>query len=170
MESTRLVIAALLLLLITSTLDSSTAARVLGTDPTQHAQAAISASLASARNVSATVSALAKSGGLKPREAAAVNDCMVTVSDSVDELRRSLQALRSNAGGSKSSSGLMGDRMENVQTWVSAALTDETTCMDGFDDGAMDGEVKRAVRGQIVKVAQLISDALALLSDIISKH
>lgn len=96
---------------------------------------------------------------------------MVTVSDSVDELRRSLQALiRSNAGGSKSGSGLTGDRMKNVQTWVSAALTDETTCMDGFDDGAMDGEVKRAVRGQIVKVAQLISNALALLSDIVTKH
>ena len=31
------------------------------------------------RNVLATVSSLAKSGSLKTREAAAVNDCMVTV-------------------------------------------------------------------------------------------
>lgn len=94
----------LLNLFLLASLHSCTAARVL-TDPTQQAlQAAISASPAGAPNVSAAVSALAKSHGLKPGEAAAVSDCMATVSDSVDELRRSLQALRSNAGGCKSRS------------------------------------------------------------------
>jgi len=142
-----------------------TAARVgpARSDPTQQAQAAISASLAAARNVSFTVSDMAKSGGLKPREAAAVKDCMVTVRASVDELQRSLRALKSAAaadGGKR----VLAEQMKNVQTWVSAALTDETTCMDGFANRGMDGEVKKTIRDQIVEVARLISNALALVS------
>ena len=144
---------------------SGTAARVgpARTDPTQQAQAAISASLAADRNVSSTVSDMAKSGGLKPREAAAVKDCKVTVRSSVDELQRSLRALKSAAAADGGKRVLV-EQMKNVQTWVSAALTDETTCMDGFAERGMDGEVKKTIRDQIVEVARLISNALALVS------
>ena len=145
-----------------------TAARVgpARSDPTQQAQAAISASLAAARNVSFTVSDMAKSGGLKPREAAAVKDCMVTVRASVDELQRSLRALKGAAAADGGKRAVVVDQMKDVQTWVSAALTDETTCMDGFADGGMDGGVKETIRDQIVKVARLISNALALVGDL----
>ncbi|CAF2380530.1 unnamed protein product [Brassica napus] len=36
-------------------------------------------------------------------------------------------------------------KMSNVQTWVSAALTDETTCLDGFSGRAMEGKVKKLI-------------------------
>lgn len=34
----------------------------------------------------------------------------------------------------------------NVETWVSAALMDKNTCMDGFEGGIIDKGMKVAVR------------------------
>jgi len=59
--------------------------------------------------------------------------------------------------------------MSDVQTWVSAALTDESTCMDGFEESEMsiDGtNTKSRVRGLVVQVAQLTSNALALINQL----
>ncbi|KAF8044273.1 hypothetical protein BT93_A2307 [Corymbia citriodora subsp. variegata] len=49
----------------------------------------------------------------------------------------------------------------DVQTWVSAALTDEDTCSDGFAGKEMDGKVKTVVRARIVTLSHLTSNALA---------
>ncbi|KAJ8632224.1 hypothetical protein MRB53_025560 [Persea americana] len=54
--------------------------------------------------------------------------------------------------------------MSNVQTWVSAAITDEYTCLDGLAETAGNGELKAALRSRVVHVARLTSNALALLN------
>lgn len=88
-----------------------------------------------------------------------MSDCMDTVAgDSIDELKQSMELM-----------GHMGGRdfafqLNNVQTWVSAAITNDDTCMDGFDGRAMDGKVKSEVRRRVVNVAQLTSNALALIN------
>ncbi|TYJ97078.1 21 kDa protein-like [Cucumis melo var. makuwa] len=60
--------------------------------------------------------------------------------------------------------------MSNVQTWVSAALTDETTCSEGFKGKTVKGGVKAAVRSRIVNIAQLTSNALSLINRIADLH
>ncbi|KAL3647454.1 hypothetical protein CASFOL_008422 [Castilleja foliolosa] len=60
--------------------------------------------------------------------------------------------------------------MSDVQTWVSAALTDEETCMDGFAGKFMNGAAKTAVRGRILNVAHMTSNALALINCYVSLH
>jgi pectinesterase inhibitor-like protein len=60
--------------------------------------------------------------------------------------------------------------MSDVQTWVSAALTDQSTCTDGFQEANANGEIKTVVRGRIVQVAQLTSNALALLNKLATSH
>ena len=60
--------------------------------------------------------------------------------------------------------------MSDVQTWVSAALTDETTCSEGFQGKAVEGGVKAAVRRRIVNIAQLTSNALSLINRIAELH
>ncbi|KAA8521899.1 hypothetical protein F0562_012787 [Nyssa sinensis] len=97
---------------------------------------------------------LSRSQGLKPREAAALLDCVELLSDSVDELQRSVEEM-GRRGGSKN----------DIQTWVSAALTDHDTCMDGFAGKAVNGNVKTVVRRHILKVAHLTSNALALINN-----
>ncbi|VVA93676.1 unnamed protein product [Arabis nemorensis] len=58
--------------------------------------------------------------------------------------------------------------ISDVQTWVSTALTDDDTCMDGF--GRARTVVKDLVRQHVVKVARLTSNALALINMYASTH
>ncbi|XP_072987981.1 21 kDa protein-like [Typha latifolia] len=120
-------------------------------------RAAVSVTLTAAVDTSALVNRLSTKGALTPQEAAAVEDCVAMVGNSVKELEKSLDAM----GGMRRSGETVA--VENVQTWVSAALTDENTCMGGFEGGDVDGVVKRVVRRHVVGLAQLTSNALALL-------
>ncbi len=60
--------------------------------------------------------------------------------------------------------------MNDIQTWVSAALTDEDTCTDGFAENAMNGNVKTTVRARVVNMAHMTSNALALINSYASFH
>jgi len=125
---------------------------------------ALNVTLASAKSTSAVISTLSKSQGLKPREAAAMKDCVEELSDSVDELRRSIGEM------SRLRTSNFELTMSDVQTWVSAALTDESTCTDGFHEINAPGNVQTTVRGKIVQVAQLTSNALALINKLATSH
>ena len=69
---------------------------------------------------------ISKSQGMSPKVVATMKDCVEELSDSVYELKKSIREMK-NVKGSKFQ--LM---ISDIQTWVSAALTDETTCTDGF--------------------------------------
>lgn len=92
-----------------------------------------------------------------------MTDCVEELSDAVDELRKSIEEM-GQMGRSRSSSTNFGLMVNDVQTWVSAALTDESTCTDGFQGNAMNGKMKVEVRGRIVNIAHLTSNALALIN------
>ncbi|KAF4372124.1 hypothetical protein F8388_000340 [Cannabis sativa] len=94
------------------------------------------------------------------KEVAAMKDCVEELSDSVDELKRSMGEM-SKVGKESRDFKIM---INDIQTWVSAALTDESTCSDGFGGNDMNGNLKTVVRGKIVNVAQLTSNALALIN------
>ena len=88
-----------------------------------------------------------------------MKDCVEELSESVDELRSSIGEMSRLKG--RGDFKLM---INDIQTWVSAALTDENTCSDGFQGKATNGNLKTIVRGRIVNVAQLTSNALALIN------
>ncbi|KAK7263842.1 hypothetical protein RJT34_31439 [Clitoria ternatea] len=144
-------------------------ADLIQTDRVLLTGAALNVTLASAKSTSAMMSTLAKSRGLQPREVAAMKDCVEVLGDSVDELRRSIDEM--NHLKPSNFELTMGD----VQTWVSAALTDESTCTDGFQGSAAttedaNNDIKSTVRGRVVQVAQLTSNALALINQLANSH
>ncbi|KAG8486692.1 hypothetical protein CXB51_020172 [Gossypium anomalum] len=122
------------------------------------ARTALSVSLNTTRSASTVIAKLSKSHGLTPKEIAAIRDCVEELKDSVDELKRACDEMGS--GGGKS----FVFQMSDIQTWVSAALTDEDTCMDGFSGKYVNGNLKTTVRRQIVEVAHLISIALTFVN------
>ncbi|WZZ51536.1 hypothetical protein YC2023_051643 [Brassica napus] len=126
------------------------------------AQTALTISLARARSVAIFVAKLTKG------EYLAIKDCIEVLGNSVDRLGQSVKEL-SRAGHAVASEDFMW-KMSNVQTWVSAALTDETTCLDGFSGQAMGGKVKRLIRFKVVHVAQVTSNALALVNHFAEKR
>ncbi|PON89465.1 Pectinesterase inhibitor domain containing protein [Trema orientale] len=135
-------------------------ANTIQTSPQLLAATALNVTLSSAKATSAIMSRLSLGHGLKPREVSAMKDCVEELSESVDELRRSIGEM-SRVRGRRGDFKLM---INDIQTWVSAALTDENTCSDGFQGKALNGNLKTVVRGRIVNVAQLTSNALALIN------
>ncbi|KAF9668234.1 hypothetical protein SADUNF_Sadunf15G0107900 [Salix dunnii] len=129
------------------------------TSPKLLVNEALHVTLSSAKSTSVKMSSLSHSHGLKPREVSAMKDCVEVLRDAVTEIRKSIDEL----GHDKQSDFRL--MINNVQTWVSAAMTDESTCSDGFEETGMNGNLKTAVRERIVHIAQLTSNALALINN-----
>lgn len=151
-------------------------ATTINDNPVRLADAALNVSLRSAKATSSMMADLKPSS---PHEAEAVSDCLETLKDSVSYLRQSLREMDRLKGKGKG----VAERISDVQTWVSTALTDESTCMDGFG-GSVDGgaksssaaklpakpRVEGAVRGRVVRVAHLTSNALALIGGLLPQN
>uniref|UniRef100_A0A0D3GKR0 Pectinesterase inhibitor domain-containing protein n=1 Tax=Oryza barthii TaxID=65489 RepID=A0A0D3GKR0_9ORYZ len=90
-----------------------------------------------------------------------VRDCLENIADSLGHLCDAAQELGGNMG--RAGSPGFKWHLSNVQTWCSAALTDENTCLDGLSRG-VDAATRSAIRGKIVEVAQVTSNALALVN------
>ncbi|XXG75935.1 hypothetical protein AAC387_Pa08g0399 [Persea americana] len=137
-------------------------ASTIQTSPMELAHVALSVSLLNLQSTSATLSRILASQGLKPREVGAIKDCIENICDSVDELNKSLKEMDYLKGPD------FEFHMSNLQTWVSAAMTGEDTCMDGVSGYNMNGNVKNAVRSCVVKDTKLTSNALALINCLFS--
>ncbi|CAL9075840.1 pectinesterase inhibitor 9 [Musa acuminata AAA Group] len=128
------------------------------------ARAALAVSADRARSASAFVSRMSSGGQKKvrSREAGAVRDCIETMHDSVDQLQQSMEEMGRMG---RARSPRFAWHLSNVQTWVSAALTDETTCLDGISQYAGPA-VRAAIRKKVVDVARVTSNALALVNQL----
>ncbi|WCJ36502.1 Plant invertase/pectin methylesterase inhibitor superfamily protein [Euphorbia peplus] len=136
----------------------------INASPKLLANAALTVTLLSAKSTSSSMLKLSQSHGMKPREVGAMQDCVEELTDAVDELSKSINEM---GQATVSNFQLM---ISDIQTWVSAALTDESTCSDGFSGKMMDGKLKSNVRGQIVNVAHLTSNALSLVNNYATLH
>ncbi|KAL0435894.1 UNVERIFIED_CONTAM: Pectinesterase inhibitor 6 [Sesamum radiatum] len=96
------------------------------------------------------------SGRIRGRNRIAVSDCVECFQDTLDNLHRSLYVLR------KLSARDFGSQVEDVATWVSAALTDEDTCLDGFDEET--GKRVKPLINRVSNVTYMTSNALALIN------
>lgn len=126
--------------------------------PRDLAQAAVKVSLARARRISSYL-AQVPAAGANTRQQAALRDCAEQISDTVDDLSKTLGELKH-----------LGERgeafqwqMSNAQTWVSAALTNEDTCLDGIPY-VDDDKIKSEVRRKIKNVAKVTSNALYMIN------
>jgi pectinesterase inhibitor-like protein len=141
-------------------------ANAVQTDPARLARVAIAVSLSKTRYTARYLTNVTRRAdyGADPRAASALHDCFSVFGDAIDQMRGSLKQMRQLGSGGES----LLFQMSNVQTWMSAALTNEETCTDGFEDVA-DGDVKTDVSARVVKVKEVTSNALALVNSYASK-
>ncbi|RAL44462.1 hypothetical protein DM860_011739 [Cuscuta australis] len=93
---------------------------------------------------------------LSKRENVALGDCHELMSDLCNSLKPTAKELAAaNTGNQEQFLKHIG----NVQTWLSAAITDPDTCLDGLD-----GETKVEMEERVSKVTQLTTVALALVN------
>ncbi|KAH6828222.1 Plant invertase/pectin methylesterase inhibitor superfamily protein [Perilla frutescens var. hirtella] len=145
----------------------STYAASINKSPKQLVTTALTVSVDKAQSTKSFVAKLTKFRGLKPREYSALKDCLEEISDSVDRLSKSVKELK-NMGRAKGPEFIW--HMSNLQTWVSAALTDESTCVDGFAGRALNGRIKSSIKARMTNVAQVTSNALALCNKYAGKY
>ncbi|KAL6321899.1 hypothetical protein AAG906_035608 [Vitis piasezkii] len=91
----------------------------------------------------------------------ALTDCVEDFGDCIDELQQSLQEFKSLGGGKN-----VAFQMANIKTWVSAALTDEYTCSDGFEGQKVSSSLQQQIKNYISNVAKITSNALALINNL----
>ncbi|KAF8109854.1 hypothetical protein N665_0090s0036 [Sinapis alba] len=144
-------------------------ALTIDSNPQKLTVTALNLTLSSAKSATKFIKSIPHSrNGLTPFEVGAVADCVEEIGDSVSELQDSLRELDSNNYKDSSKFQMV---MSDVKTWVSAALTNDDTCMDGFDEGAgAKAVVKDLVRRHVIKVARMTSNALALINMYASTH
>lgn len=135
-------------------------------NPARLARVAVGVSLSRAKHMAAYVANASREAdyAADSRAAAALHDCFSVLGDAVDQIRGSLKQMRRLAGGGDE----LRYQLSNVQTWMSAALTNEDTCVDGFEDVA-DGPVRMDVYDRTLKVKEVTSNALALVNVFVSK-
>ncbi|CAN6478231.1 unnamed protein product [Victoria cruziana] len=136
--------------------------------PSQLARVAISVSLSKARAASSYVGNLSANAPPEcdPRSKMALHDCSKTFKQAIGLMSRSLDELRYLYAGN------FRWRMSNIQTWMSAALTNEQTCADGFADVPTTAvlTIKSAVANKVSDVSKVTSNALALVNRLASKR
>ncbi|KAL5078391.1 hypothetical protein RYX36_017375 [Vicia faba] len=135
-------------------------------DPHQLVQTALSLSLNKTQSTKGFVTMCNTFKNLKPIEYVALHDCAEEISDSVNRLSRSLNELKL----CKINGQDFNWHISNVETWVSSALTDETTCGEGFGAKALDGRIKASIKSRMVNVAKFTSNALSLIDQYAAKH
>eukprot|EP01018_Ginkgo_biloba_P036992 Gb_08072 [translate_table: standard] len=119
-------------------------------------QVAVKVSLINATDTSDWAENLERRERMEIGERAALQDCMENFEDALDQLNGSLAELRHLR------LKTFKFQISNVQTWLSAALTDQDTCLDGFQD--INGEVKGLLLVRVQNICKLISNALALVN------
>ncbi|EXC10300.1 21 kDa protein [Morus notabilis] len=94
------------------------------------------------------------------RNSAALSDCIECFGNAIDELHKSLGILRNL------NRRTFGTQMGDLNTWLSAALTDADTCLDGFE-GQKGREVRR-IRSRVSRASCVTSNSLALANKLAS--
>lgn len=137
----------------------SSYASTIKTDSVKLCNKALTVNLKAARKTSALVKSMAKKGGLSPVEKAVIKDCNEQIVDCDDELSKASNALDNLRDALNKE-----DQMADIKTWVSAAMTDEDTCMDEFEENNVRESVKNKIKKSIVDLGKITSNSLALIN------
>ncbi|KAF7818204.1 pectinesterase inhibitor 6-like [Senna tora] len=126
--------------------------------PSKWARAGVSVTISEVKNVQSYLGKLKRNKILRGRNRVALSDCVESFSNALDELHRSLGVLR------RLSRSTFGTQMGDLNTWISAALTDEETCLDGFQ--GRNGKHIKLLQNRVQNVSHITSNALALVNEL----
>lgn len=125
--------------------------------PSRWARAGVSVTLSEVKSVSQYVNTMTSGGHMRgTRNRAALADCVECIQDALNNLHKSLGVLRrlNNNGG-------FNEQMNDVLTWLSAALTNQDTCINGFEGGRKNKEIT-SLCDKVQNASYITSNALAL--------
>ncbi|KAK9058964.1 hypothetical protein SSX86_021582 [Deinandra increscens subsp. villosa] len=137
--------------------------------PQKIAQISLTTCLAKARFTKAYVDMVAKQLNKtgNPGEYQALEECLSQINNGVNQITQSVKELQKMG---KDGEELFVWHESNMQSWISAALTDTTTCMDGVLGDEIGSRTKSMIKARFLNVKQLASNSLALLNRFTARH
>ncbi|GLJ09566.1 hypothetical protein SUGI_0112000 [Cryptomeria japonica] len=125
---------------------------------------ALKLTIIEARKVSHFLSRLSRMA-VTPRQKGALQDCVQLFDLTLSDLEKSLLNVSSS-----NSNFLAWRQAFDVETWLSAALTNQATCLDGFQEAS--GGRQITFSSNLRNVSRLLSNSLALVKNIsvVGKH
>ncbi|MFS7925662.1 putative pectinesterase [Helianthus anomalus] len=137
--------------------------------PQKLAQISLTTCLAKTRFTKAYVDMVAKqlNKTKNPGEYQALEDCLRQINNGVNQITLSVKELQQMG---KDGEEKFSWHESNVQSWVSAALTDATTCMDGILGDEIGSKRKSMIKARFLNVKQLASNSIALFSRFTARH
>ncbi|KAL4566533.1 hypothetical protein LXL04_030649 [Taraxacum kok-saghyz] len=97
------------------------------------------------------------------RTGSALRDCATLFDDAVSQLSRSVDAMRVGPGGGEEKL-LTEVKVADMKTWISAAMTDQETCVDGLEE--MGSPAVEEVKMRMQRSSVYMSNSLAILTNI----
>ncbi|XP_027334674.1 pectinesterase-like [Abrus precatorius] len=104
-----------------------------------------------------TVQKLLTKHDLTKREKTALHDCLETIDQTLDELKQAQQDLKLYPN-----KKTLYQHADDLKTLISAAITNQVTCLDGFSHEEADKRVRKALEEGQVHVEHMCSNALAM--------
>ncbi|CAF2149782.1 hypothetical protein BRARA_A01528 [Brassica rapa] len=131
-------------------------------DPIKLCITSLNINLKSAKKASSVVSSLLKKAkAASSPEVPILKDCLEEMKDTVDELKQATAEMKNLNGGGISKE----EHLRNVKTWVSSALTDESTCTDELEEGEVNADTKKKVKKAVSELSWTTSNTLALMTN-----
>lgn len=90
-----------------------------------------------------------------------IADCRENIGDTLDLLEQSADGLVHLNGTSSNDERFQWD---SIKTWMSAALTDESTCTDELEEMEVRSSIQKKIRTCVGSLAWMNSNALALVN------
>ncbi|KAL8118194.1 hypothetical protein AgCh_015917 [Apium graveolens] len=116
-------------------------------------------SLAELKNISALPQSLITES-TDTRTVSALHDCEILFDDAVTQLNKSIKSLTVGPGAVV----FTRTKIRELNVWISAAMTDQETCLDGLEE--MGSTARNEVRMKVQLSKQCMSDSLAILAKI----
>ncbi|KAK8970780.1 hypothetical protein KSP40_PGU021848 [Platanthera guangdongensis] len=117
----------------------------------------------------ASTAARAIQRGSTGRVGAALRDCVESLRTAASLTKDSVAEIKKLDPAAAAGVVPVAWSASNALTWMSAALTNEDTCVDGFEDiGGAAGTAAQAVCGKVGRVRKYSSNALALLNALVN--
>ncbi|WJX43542.1 hypothetical protein P8452_30623 [Trifolium repens] len=130
------------------------------TNPLTLTKISIYLALKSARSASMTLKRLS-SKKLTHAETLVIADCSENVEDTVDSLEESADGLVHLNGTTTNDEKF---KWDTIKTWMSAAITDEGTCTDEFDEMEVRSSIKKMITTSVGNLLYMTSNALAFVN------
>ncbi|KAJ0246403.1 PMEI domain-containing protein [Hirschfeldia incana] len=125
--------------------------------PSKWARAGVSVAISDNKDVLRSLLKMRRSG-FGRRDRVALSDCRELLQDSLDNLHKSLAVLRTLRASE------FQEQMSDLATWLSTALTDKDTCLDGFEKASMKSAMVRMIRRKVTTSMYMSTISLALLN------